>query len=327
MRSRRGLGFVLLTTICVVVAVGFVLWSALGSRGASEAVAETVQPVSLPRDAVIFRSLDRADAKAYGRVAIVSRTDPSGPRELSGLTCERVYYAAGQGICLAKTGAVKYVAVLFGSDFRPTHEVALSGFPSRARISPDGRYASATVFAAGHSYASPGQFSTTTTIMDTASGTVVADLEKDFTVTKDGKAIDSPDFNFWGVTFAADSNRFYATLGTAGATYLIEGDVQARTAQVVHENVECPSLSPDGTRIAYKLVGDSGVWRFHVLDLATMTETPLAETKPIDDQIEWLDDDSVLYRVDEEIWTVPADGTGSPERYLAAADSPAVVRP
>jgi hypothetical protein len=39
---------------------------------------------------------------------------------------------------------------------------------------------------------------------------------------------------------------------------------------VIHDNVECPSLSPDGTRIGYKrLIDDRGHWGFHVLDLAT----------------------------------------------------------
>ena len=34
----------------------------------------------------------------------------------------------------------------------------------------------------------------------------------------------------------------------------------------------------------------------------TMAETPLAETRSLDDQIEWLDDDNVLYQVDEQVW-------------------------
>jgi hypothetical protein len=63
-----------------------------------------------------------------------------------------------------------------------------------------------------------------------------------------------------------------------------------------------------------------------VLDLATGKDTPLAETRPIDDQAEWLDEERVLYRTGEETWVVPADGGGRPERFLAAADSPAVVR-
>ena len=35
----------------------------------------------------------------------------------------------------------------------------------------------------------------------------------------------------WGVTFAADSNVFYATLRTAGTTYLVTGDVAGTEAE------------------------------------------------------------------------------------------------
>ena len=97
---------------------------------------------------------------------------------------------------------------------------------------------------------------------------------------------------------------------------------------MLHENVECPSISPDGTRIAYKrrTGSASDPWRLTVLDLATMRETPLAETRSVDDQAEWLDDDRVLYGIDGAVWVVRADGKGEPSRYLTEADSPAVVR-
>jgi Tol biopolymer transport system component len=137
------------------------------------------------------------------------------------------------------------------------------------------------------------------------------------------------DMNYWGVTFGRqDSDRFYATLATGGKTYLIEGSVSGRTARVIHENVECPSLSPDGTRIAYKRRTGVGKrpWQLSVLDLETMRETALAEGRNFDDQAEWLDDDTVMYGLDEQIWVVPADGSGQPRRYIAGADSPAVVR-
>jgi hypothetical protein len=108
-----------------------------------------------------------------------------------------------------------------------------------------------------------------------------------------------------------------------------------RSGHTIHENVECPSLSPDETRIAYKkAVGqDPPVWRFHVLDLATGRETPLAEPEPLDDQIEWLDDDHVLYATTRssqsalyDIWVAPVSGTDPARTFIAAADSPAVVR-
>ena len=57
-----------------------------------------------------------------------------------------------------------------------------------------------------------------------------------------------------------------------------------------------------------------------------MQETPLAETRNVDDQAEWLDDGRVLYGLDDSIWVVAADGSGEPRLLLSSADSPAVVR-
>lgn len=51
-----------------------------------------------------------------------------------------------------------------------------------------------------------------------------------------------------------------------------------------------------------------------------------AETRSVDDQAEWLDDETVLYGLAGDVWRVPADGRGSPELYLEDALSPAVAR-
>ena len=173
----------------------------------------------------------------------------------------------------------------------------------------------------------PGSFSTQTTLIDLATGSKIADLEH-FTVLRGSRQVTAIDVNFWGVTFARDSDRFYATLATGGKTYLIRGSVRERLARVIHENVECPSLSPDGTRIAYKKRSGSRTapWRLTVLDLATMRETPLSEQRSVDDQAEWLDNGRVLYAVDGAVWVARADGTGEPRRFIARADSPAAVR-
>jgi Tol biopolymer transport system component len=94
---------------------------------------------------------------------------------------------------------------------------------------------------------------------------------------------------------------------------------------VIAEDVECPSLSPDATRLAFKL-RKGGSWRLHVLDLKTGRRTPLAETRSVDDQVEWLDDGRILYGYQGDVWVVPADGKGRPRVYLNDALSPAVVR-
>jgi Tol biopolymer transport system component len=157
-------------------------------------------------------------------------------------------------------------------------------------------------------------------------GKPVADLEKDFRVTYRGKVVDARDRNYWGITFADDGDTFYATLATGGRTWLIKGSVRARTAHTIHQNVECPSLSPDGTRIAYKKAVSRNPtrWRFTVLDLRSGRETPLAETRSIDDQLYWVDDDHLIYGDGRQTYLVDADGGGRPTVWLRAADSPTV---
>ncbi|MGH3369679.1 MAG: hypothetical protein ACRDPR_06740, partial [Nocardioidaceae bacterium] len=244
-----------------------------------------------------------------------------------GLECARVHFAAGRGICVSKgVNPLKGLEVkLLGPDLGVRGEVEVMGSPSRARVSPDGRFGSVTTFVAGHSYVDPGTFSTQTTLIDMGRGRTLGELER-FAITRDDKAFRSVDFNFWGVTFVPRSDEFYATLGTRRRTYLVKGDVSARTARVLRENVECPSLSPDGTRVVYKKRVERGAWRLHVLDLETQHDIALAETRGIDDQAEWLDDRDVLYQVGVDVWTVPADGSGTPRRFLAGGDSPAIVR-
>ena len=113
----------------------------------------------------------------------------------------------------------------------------------------------------------------------------------------------------------------------------MEGDVAARRLTVLHENVECPSLSPDGTRIAFKKRTSTGLWQLMVLDLETMQETQLAEKESIDDQVEWLDNGRILYhKLDynapllASVFALPANGSGKPEVFIPNAISPVVVR-
>ncbi len=187
------------------------------------------------------------------------------------------------------------------------------------------------MFESGHSYAEGG-FSTRTTIVDTVSSAPIADLE-DFAVSRDGAPFKAADFNFWGVTFAADGNRFYATLRTGGANYLIEGDIDRHAARVVRSGVECPSLSTDQHQLAFKKRMDrSGVqWRVAILDLASMRETVLeSEERSVDDQVEWLDSNHVLYFESGEdgnnVWSLRTDRPERPQILVRGGYSPAVLR-
>jgi len=179
-----------------------------------------------------------------------------------------------------------------------------------------------TRFTTGDSYAGGG-FSTATALLDIRTGYLVANIEN-LALYVDGERYFSPDVNFWGVTFA-DDNVFYATVATRGHTYLVRGDIAGWTARTVRDNVECPSLSPDGGRIAFKRKVDDG-WRLSVLDLATMRETPLAEPSAVDDQAEWLDDRTVAYARGTDVWSVPADGSARPHLLAPAATSPSLRR-
>lgn len=327
-RTRRRVIFAALVLACLAGAAVAVIVG-LGKDEPRVATTEAARRV-LPdaqaegRPMLVLRSL-----KPRGQVAVAPLGDTAGRRTYAPLSCERVYFAAGRGLCLARGGlATGLSAQVFGPDFRVRHKVELAGIPSRARVSADGRYGTVTSFVAGDSYAAAGAFSTRTTLIDMARGEKIADLEQ-FTVTRDGRQVTATDVNYWGVTFdPSNSDHFYATLATGGKTYLIEGTVSDRTAHTIHTNVECPSISPDGARIAYKkrTGSSSAPWRLTVLDLRTMRETPLAETRSVDDQAEWLDDGRVLYGRDGQVWVVPADGSGSPRPYAAAADSPAAVR-
>jgi hypothetical protein len=282
---------------------------------------------------LVFRNT--ALGNGYGSVAAVPLAAPDGPRALTRASCERVYATATRALCLSADRGVTttYQARLLGPDWSPTRDLPLTGLPSRARLSRDGSLAATTTFVYGDSYTNPGQFSTRS-LVTRADGSVAADLEQ-FQLLVDGRAVAATDRNVWGVTFA-DDDRFYATAASGGRTWLVAGSLAAHRLTALREDVECPSLSPDGTRIGFKKHGDlpPGHWRLAVYDLRTGRENVLAETRSVDDQVEWLDDTQIIYGLPRtgaaaatsDVWTVPADGGGSPRVLVHDAWSPAVVR-
>jgi hypothetical protein len=335
-RSRNAL-VALVAALCALGGAAYVVVAAVSSRseptaatlpGTAQAPARLSPVAAGPRPkAVLVRAVDPARATLEGRVYSVEPTGGGRPRVQNGPACLRFYEAGGRALCLtvARSG-VDFRGYILDRSGRVQHTLTLLGVPSRARVAPNGRIGAMTLFVSGDSYTTPGQFSTRTTILDLVTGRPIADLEK-FAVTKDGERIHNPDFNVWGVTFARDSDEFYATLATGSHHYLVHGRVSQRAVEVVHDSVECPSLSPDGTRVAYKRRdGNPWKWRLHVLDLRTGADVAVSERRPIDDQAEWLDNNRLLYGIGVDIWVALADGGGRPQRFLAHAASPSTQR-
>ncbi|MCI3934307.1 TolB family protein [Streptomyces sp. AN091965] len=318
-RARTLLG-VLLTVVLLVTAAAYVLWR----RGEAAAA----------QDGLHLR-LDRHGTVVYVDRDRVRQVTPRGTAIGDGPTCQRAATARSTLICVrTRPGPLSaqsaQVRVYTGGAREPEVTLPVWGAPSRARVSPSGHLVSWTVFRTGDSYAVPGRFSTTAGVYDLRDGHHYGSLE-DFEPIVDGERYREQDVNFWGVTFAADDRTFYATMASKGRTWLMRGDLVRRTLTAVRRNVECPSLSPDGRRIAYKKRTEHGRWRLHVLRLGrgarpvVRADVALAETAHVDDQPAWLDDDTLAYArpVDgtPTLFTVPADGSGRPHRF-AAGSSP-----
>ena len=337
MSTRIRLAVLAGIVLVVLVAAGWYVVRARERQAEADAVqapprADLATVLAEPH--LVFRNTALGDG--YGKLAVAPLAAPDGPRALTGVSCERVYAVADRSVCLsARRGITNtYRAQVLGADWAPSGDLSLAGLPSRVRLSRDGAMAATTTFVYGDSYANIGQFSTRTTLTRIKGGRHV-DLEQ-FRLEVDGRAVTNANRNFWGVTFA-DDDQFYATAESGGHTWLVRGSVSARTMTALRGDVECPSLSPDGTRIGFKKHGDlpPGQWRLAVYDLRTGAETELAETRSVDDQVEWLDNATITYGLPRtsasgaatsDVWVVPADGTGAPRVLVHDAWSPAVVR-
>jgi hypothetical protein len=244
----------------------------------------------------------------------VARIAPDGEVSFESLRCQRVYTAAGTTICLRLAGpGPSYEAAVVNAQGAVTRTVGLPGVPSRARVSASGQIVSWTVFVVGDSYSTPGGFSTRTGYVNLKTGEKMDSLET-FTVLVDGKVEKKANFNFWGMTVATDDRTFYATLGSGDKTWLIRGDLATHRAETIRPGAECPSLSPDQTRVAYKKrTGRLGQWQLVVLNLAGGAETTLPGSLGIDDQAAWLNTTTLAYGK-------PASNGGSPTIYASDAD-------
>jgi len=335
--------FVAIVAMAAAGVAGYIRWRLAATVPvASTGLVDPAEPAGAAqlarlRQAPHLAFLSRSTS-SFDHLGIASIADPSDSILLAAPTCERSHFGAQGGLCLElnrESMQPRAHAVLVDRNFQPVAHLPLAGLPIRARVSPDYRWGAATVFVTGESYA--GDFTTRTTIIDLTRGEAIGDLEQ-FITERDGQPFKAVDFNFWGVTFFASGDRFVATLGTGGQRFLVEGDIPRRHLKVIGNDVECPSLSPDGRRIVFKRAtkGVSG-WRLWARDLATGEEWPVTdENQDIDDQAEWLDNERVLYGVlgqgvpqdGMRIWVsaVARDTGFDAEIFVRSASSPSVIR-
>lgn len=285
---------------------------------------------------LVFRSRERG--RNDKRIAVLPREEPGGERVFVGPRCERVAASASRIVCLSRTGDLlrPYQLALFDAGMRELGHAPLDGLPSRARVSPDEKYFATTSFVTGDSYSSE-FFSTRTFLHHLRAGETglgKAENVEDYELVLNEEVYRFPDKNVWGVTFVPGQDRFFATVSLSGHRYLVDGSIPSRRMVALRDNVECPSLSPDGLKLAYKRRvrdGQTVAWRFHILDLVSGIDTELGEERSVDDQIAWLDDTNVVYglarndRKDEtDIWIAPVDGK-RPSLFIRDADSPTVI--
>nr|CEL12728.1 hypothetical protein [Kibdelosporangium sp. MJ126-NF4] len=298
---------------------GYVAWTAVRQPAVTENA-----PAPTAGD-VVFIDLDGGQDR-------VTTLRPDGQRAVSGLRCQRFHRAAGTSVCLRLAGpGPSYEAAVLTADNTVVKTISLPGIPSRARVSPSGNLVAWTSFVTGDSYTVPGGFSTRAGFFDLRTGEVVESIEH-FDATVNNRSHKAADVNYWGITIAADDTTFYATLASGGVNWLVKGDLKAKTVRTVRQGAECPSLSPDGTRVAYKKRPTPlDKWSLVVLDLRTNKEATLPGTSGIDDQAAWLDEKTLAYGLAKgegktAIYLVPADGSGPAKPEIRNAASPVSVK-
>lgn len=246
--------------------------------------------------------------------------------------CNRVHANKNHGICLQqKQGLTMTTDVLVFEIEGNTRLIgSTDGIPNRARMSPDGKYAAYTSFVTGDSYNDAG-FSTRSYIVDIEKNVIGDNLER-YTLIHNNKHIDPIDKNYWGITFFNDSNSFLVTVMYSGVPYLAKGTLDEKKIEIITDRIECPSLSPDNKKIVFKERISKTEWRIIVMVLSNLTRISTSELENVDDQVEWYDNDNLVYsKINYEtqkinLMKASANGDGKPELLIEHGMSPSMIQ-
>ncbi len=345
--AMTAMGFMALLAVGYV---GFTFWrqsADIDSRNAAaeERAAEFVdqlaardiddeeEPVDLGFDDGSEFLINRIPGDDYGR--LVRRTALGDREHVGNIRCERFHAADDNGLCLWRSGINSFKATLYDFSEGTEEEVLTWGIrlPSRARVSRDGSFASYTVFAEGSGYQDVSGFVTIAELFDTSNPEERFNLFQFDHSEEDAEYFDDINSNFWGVTWGR-AGEFYATWGNGEETRVIKGNFDDKTIEILDLVGSCPSLSGDGNTLVYKKLVDEEFFLVSY-DLESGEETFLNETRPVDDQVEWLDDNTIGYAIHPEgfvsdettvqpefdTWSLTLDGS-EPELFLPNSDSP-----
>jgi len=233
-----------------------------------------------------------------GRVDVVRLPGGQAQGQL-GLRCERMHYSAGVLACLRAVPGQGLKLDLADKAGQVAHTLSFPNvlLASRVRVAPDGALAAFTGFSGGHTYTGT-DFTTRTYVIDVARKRLLADLSTFRVVESDALQMPARRFNVWGVSFDPNApGRFVATVGAGGAVFLAQGDLAAKTLVLLRKEMECPSFSPDGKRIAFKRRKPDGGWLPAIYEPASGREWVMQESRSIDDQILWLDNATIAYEL------------------------------
>ena len=293
--------------------------------------AQATQP-SIDPAQIGIAFVDRTPGDNYGTVGYIDR---AGARQSTELTCERLDLNANGGLCLDGANGIGGGGrgLVLDPSLNPVLRFGIN-LPSRAAASPDGEVVAWTGFSLGHDYLNPGEFATTTQLVEVERG-IGVNVETAFTTfAADGEVINDDERNFWGVTFI-DSDQFYATIGVGEETSIVRGSISTSILTVVHENATCPEVSPDGGTIVVKERTEGDFFQLVAIDVETGERRNLPEARSVEDQVEFLDNNTIIYGLPNtaegteaqpawDVWSLDLNG-GAPQLIIPFADSPAAI--
>jgi hypothetical protein len=279
---------------------------------------------------LIFRTL--SPPEGHGNVALLRLGAASGERQLTNLSCLRLHYASGRGLCVVQESVKNdsvYAAYVFDRALTRGRRIPLGGVPTRVRVAPNGRRGAITTYFEEESPAGE-RLAIDSIIVDMAAGRVIADL-REFRIESDGLPAPTPPIDVGNVSFERDGDRFFASIATPRERYLAAGSIRERRMTTIRTGVASESLSPDGRRLLVKKQSAPGVWQLAVIDLRDWSERNLQHgQRSIDDQVEWLDNEHVVYHDTDDsgtsLWLLAVDGVSGPRVFVKDAYSGAVQR-